>query len=241
MKLLWENRFDNFDLTRTSPLYYIGAFVKEKEDVLNCYFFGIDLGITEISFDIQSGNVLSFGKEGNTDEYEERYVEKHSFYHFECDDFIFGDYRISHFGEWGFTCHKNNKLIWKKSFKGYLYTDMILNQGNVVFGTAGQGGHFYSVDIETGEIVFDFNTKGTSKFFKSNSHYYFCSTDKNSTQILNIDYAGNILKNIEVEGVYYNTYCPFNLCDDLLCVMTLKKKRKGNLELFTPILHCLQI
>ena len=32
-----------------------------------------------------------------------------------------------------------------------------------------------------------------------------------------------------------------DICEDLLCVMTLKKRRKGNLELFEPIFHCIQL
>ncbi len=239
MKLLWQNRFEDFDLEKTSPTYYSGAAV--KEDVLKCVFFDADLGITEMTFDIQNGHILTFGKNGNTEKYKESFTAKHAPYHLECDDFIFGDYTISHFGEWGYMCHKNGRLLWKKSLKGYLYTDMILNQGNIVFGTGGQGGHFYSVNIDTGETVFDFNTLGTSKFFEVNNNYYFCSAEKNRTQILKIDYFGNILENIEAEGLYYDSYCLFDLCDDLLCIMTLKKKRKGNSELFFPILHCIQV
>ena len=239
MKLLWQNKFEDFNLIRTSPLYYKGAAV--KEDVLNCYFFGVDLGITELSFDVQNGQILAWGKNGNVKAYKESYGVKHAPYHFERDDFVFGDYTISHSGEWGSVCHKNNQQLWKRSLKGYLYTDMIQNQGNVTFGTSGQGGHFYSVNIDTGETVFDFNTKGTSKFFDVNGNFYFCSTDQKTTQILKIDYNGTILETIEVEGKYYDGECLFDLCDDLLCVMTLKKSRKEKRELFSPILHCIQV
>jgi outer membrane protein assembly factor BamB len=240
MKLLWQNKFEDFDLTKTSPLYYKGAAEKE-ECVLNCFFFGCGLGITEMSFDAQNGQILTFGKDGNTDEYKEKHTVKHTPHHFECDDFIFGEYTISHHGEWGYACKKNDQLLWKKSLKGYLYTEIVLNQGNIVFGTSGQGGHFYSLNIDTGEIVFDFNTKGTSKFFDVNNNYYFCSTNGKNTQILKIDYNGNILENIEVEGLYYDYECLFSLCTDLLCVMTLKKKRKGNMEFFSPIFYCVQL
>ena len=239
MKRLWQNKFENLDLVRTSPLYYRGAAV--KKDNLNCFFFYAWLGITEISFDINNGQILAFGKNGDVKAYQESYGSKHDPYHFERDDFVFGDYIISHSGEWGYACHKNNQLLWKKSFRGYLYTDMIWNQGNIVFGTSGQGGHFYCVNIDTGETVFDFNTKGTSKFFDINGNYYFCVADRKSTQLLKIDYSGNVLENIEVEGTYYDGECLFDLCDDLLCVMTLKKSKKENLERFNPILHCVQV
>lgn len=240
MKILWKNRFEGFELTRTSPLYYRCA-VERDNHVLNCYSFDIGLGITEASFSIQNGQLLSWGTDGNTKEYKEKYQKEYVPYHLECDDFVFGEYTISHHGQWGYMCKKNGELLWKKSLKGYLYTDMFLNQNNIVFGTSGQGGHFYSLDIDTGEIVFDFNTKGTSVFFNINNSFYFCSTDSKSTQILRIDYSGNILENIELEGVYYEGYSLFNLCEDVLCIITLKKKKKDNMELFSPIFYCIQI
>ncbi len=238
MKLLWQNKFDDFDLVRTSPLYY-RATVEKEESVLNCYFFDRDVGIKSASFDTQNGQILAYNKD--TKIKKKQHADNYDPYHLSCDDFAFGEYTISHHGEWGYACKKNDQLLWKKSLKGYLYTDIVLKQGNIIFGTSGQGGHFYSLNIDTGEVVFDFNTRGTSVYFDVNQNYYFCSTDKKNTRILRIDYDGNILENIEAEGIYYDGYCLFDLCKDLLCIMTLNKKRKGNIELFTPIFHCVQL
>ena len=238
MKLLWENKFDGFDLVRTSPLYYIGM-VEQEKDTLNCWFFDRSVGMKLVSFDAQNGQIIDYRKDGKINK--KSSTEKHNSHDLTLDDFIFGEYTISHYGEWGYMCKKNGQLLWKKSLKGYLYTEIVLNQDNIVFGTAGQGGHFYSLNIDTGDIIFDFNTKGTSKYFDANNSYYFCSVDNKSTQIFRIDYNGKILENIEVDGVYHEGYCMFDLCENLLCVMTLKKKRKGNVELFSPIFHCIQL
>ncbi len=240
MKRLWQNKFDGFDLVRTSPLYYRGI-VEQEECTLNCCFFDRGVGIKLVSFDTQNGQILTYSKDGKIKKKSSTEKEKCNSRDLSLDDFVFGEYTISHYGEWGYVCKKNEQLLWKKSLKGYLYTDIVLNQNNIVFGTSGQGGHFYSLNIDTGEIVFDFNTKGTSKFFDINNSYYFCYVDNKNTQILRIDYNGNILEKIEVEGVYYEGYSMFDLCEDLLCVMTLKKKRKGNSELFSPIFHCVQL
>lgn len=240
MKLLWQNKFEDFDLIRTSPLYYRCSVARDHQ-ALNCYFFDNGLGITEMSFHIQDGQFLTWGTAGNTKEHKANYGKEHIPYHLECDDFVFGDYTISHYGQWGYVCRKNDTVLWKKSLKGYLYTDMILIQNNIVFGTSGQGGHFYSLNIDTGEIVFDFNTKGTSSFYQVHNSFYFCSAGNRSTQIYRIDYSGNVLEVIEVEGVYYDGYSLFDRCDDLLCMITLKKIRKGTIELFSPIFHCIQI
>ena len=238
MKLLWQNKFDGFDLVRTSPSYYIGMVEREK-DTLNCWFFDRSVGMKLVSFDAQNGQIIDYRKDGKINK--KSSTEKHNSHNLTLDDFIFGEYTISHYGEWGYMCKKNGQLLWKKSLKGYLYTEIVLNQDNIVFGTAGQGGHFYSLNIDTGDIIFDFNTKGTSKYFDANNSYYFCSVDNRNTQIFRIDYNGKILENIEVDGVYHEGYCMFDLCENLLCVMTLKKKRKGNIELFLPIFHCIQL
>ena len=238
MRLLWQNKFDGFDLVRTSPLYYIGMVEREK-DTLNCWFFDRGAGMKLVSFDAQNGQIIDYRKDGKINK--KSSTEKHNSHDLTLDDFIFGEYTISHYGEWGYMCKKNGQLLWKKSLKGYLYTEIVLNQDNIVFGTAGQGGHFYSLNIDTGDIIFDFNTKGTSKYFDANNSYYFCSVDNRSTQIFRIDHNGKILENIEVDGVYHEGYCMFDLCENLLCVMTLKKKRKGNIELFSPIFHCIQL
>ena len=238
MKLLWQNKFDGFDLVKTSPLYYIGMVEREK-DTLNCWFFDRGVGMKLVSFDAQNGQIIDYRKDGKINK--KSSTEKHNSHDLTLDDFIFGEYTISHYGEWGYMSKKNGQLLWKKSLKGYLYTEIVLNQNNIVFGTAGQGGHFYSLNIDTGDIIFDFNTKGTSKYFDANNSYYFCSVDNRSTQIFRIDHNGKILENIEVDGVYHEGYCMFDLCENLLCVMTLKKKRKGNIELFSPIFHRIQL
>ena len=97
------------------------------------------------------------------------------------------------------------------------------------------------MNIDTGDIVFDFNTKGTSVFYEVDNSFYFCSTDNKSTQVLRIDYSGNILEKIEIEGTYYDCYSLFSLCEDVLCVITLKKTRKDKIEWFSPIFSCIQL
>lgn len=97
--------------------------------------------------------------------------------HLLYDCFVFGDYTISHHGQFGFVCNKGNTQIWKISCQGYLYTDMILYKDTVLFGTAGLGGHFYAVKLSTGEVVCDINTHGTTQFVLFNSCFYLPSRD----------------------------------------------------------------
>ena len=58
MKLLWQNRFEGFDLVRTSPLYY-QATVEKTKDAIMCNFCGVDVGVKSVSFDVINGQLLA--------------------------------------------------------------------------------------------------------------------------------------------------------------------------------------
>ncbi|MBQ7321530.1 MAG: hypothetical protein IJW99_05490 [Clostridia bacterium] len=103
MKLLWQNKFDGFDLARTSPLYD-RATVKKEKGVLNCCFFDFDIGIKSASFDTQNGQILAYNQD--TKIKKKQYADNYDPYHLSCDDFVFGEYTISHHGEWSYACKK---------------------------------------------------------------------------------------------------------------------------------------
>ena len=236
MKILWKSELD---IVKTAPSYFLGAFVHEDQ-TLNYYFFSSIMEISDISLNIENGALLHIQKNGtdaiqeNVRQYSTRKLPEHYCF----DDFIFDNYRIAHHGEWGYVCFKNQKPIWKKSLKGYLYTDIIKNNNHIVFGTSGYGGHFYAIDIDTGEIIFDFNTKGTSSFFCANDSYYFCSKEKKTTKLYRIDFEGRILDMIEIDGVYHDYACPMMLKDNRFCVVTLVEKKK---DVFVPIITCVAL
>ena len=58
-----ENKFDNFDLVRTSPLYYIGMAERE-ESTLNFWFFDRSVGMKLVSFDPQNGQIIAYKNDG---------------------------------------------------------------------------------------------------------------------------------------------------------------------------------
>ncbi len=232
MKRIWQKRL--LSLTRTSPTYYQGTIVKENQN-LKYYFFSSLADWSEIILDSETGEQIGC----KTDlaavlENERIYSTRKPPEHYVCDDFVFNEYIISHHGEWGYVCTKNNRVLWERALKGYLYTDIIKNNDKIAFGTSGYGGHFYSLNIDSGEIIFDFNTKGTSTFFCENDSFYFASRNKKSTDIYRIDFDGNVLDTVELEGIYYDTYCPISMCDQSMYIVTLVEGKEGNL---TPILN----
>ena len=155
MKLLWNTELN---ILKTSPIYYSGEIVHNSEYVVYHFTNGfIELADVKLSLD---GDYLS-SKLFSPNDIRSKSSQRQDPSHYTYDSFSFGEYTVSHKGEWGYQCHKNGQLLWTKSLKGYLYTDIVLIGENIVFGTSGYGGHFYSLNLENGNVVFDFNTKGT--------------------------------------------------------------------------------
>ena len=236
MKLIWKTVLPFF--TDTDALKCTGALIKENQCLKYYFFRTFSTKLSSMTFDILNGEVIECDENINKNlENEELYGKRKPPKHYSEDDFVFDEYRIAHMGEWGYICTKNNEVLWKKSLRGYLYTDIIKVGDRIVFGTDGYGGHFYSLDINSGEIIFDFNTKGTSSFLQANNSFYFSLNKRKSSEVYRIDYDGNILDSIELEGVRNDYSYPLALCDQSIYAVTLIKKVKGTYEEFTPVVN----
>ncbi len=237
MKQIWKTVLPFLAVNDVTSSFR-GALVKEGERLKYYLFYGNTAGVSSITFDSQSGEEVSCdGSVTDTLKNQELYAIRKPPKHYSEDDFVFSEYRIAHMGEWGYVCTKNDEVLWKKSLRGYLYTDIIRNGNRIVFGTAGQGGHFYSLDINTGEIVFDFNTKGTCAFLQANDSFYFSVDKKKSTDIYRIDYDGNMLETLEIEGIADDYDFPLTLWDQSIYVVSALEKKKEGRPIFTPVVN----
>ena len=95
--------------------------------------------------------------------------------HLEEDDFHFDNYRISHYGPWGYRCFRNDILQWEFRGYAYLYTDIVRYRNCICFGTGGQGGYFYVIDLHTGETKIALRTGGTKSFIIEDHRCYVLS------------------------------------------------------------------
>lgn len=59
-------------------------------------------------------------------------------------------------------CIENRSQIWQIRHRGFLFTDFIERNGCVIFGTDGWGGGLYSIELNTGNVLCDLNTGGTT-------------------------------------------------------------------------------
>ena len=233
MKKIWTKSLPSIYNT-----WFHGALLQENNYLKYYFFYPSNISpISDITFDIDSGEIINCNQ--NIDDVQKN-KECHNTRkppkHYSEDDFVFGEYRITHRGEWGYACLKNDKLLWKKSLRGYLYTDIVKNGNRLIFGTAGMGGHFYSLDINSGEIIFDFNTKGTCNFLQINNNIYFAMSKKKNTIIYRIDYDGNVLESLELEGSR-DDYDPIALWDKSIYIVTQSPKKDVDWETYYPIVH----
>lgn len=85
--------------------------------------------------------------------------------HLSIDPFLFDRFLIEHKGAYGFVCRDavTKEKLWTLTAQGYLYTDMVRIGDRVLFGTAEHGGFVYCIDLPTGKIAYQINTRGTAK------------------------------------------------------------------------------
>lgn len=114
-------------------------------------------------------------------------TQRRSEKHLTDDDFLFGDYRISHKGSWGYACYCSDQKVWEFQGKGYLYTEMHVQNDVLYFGTGGQGGYFYALKLSDGTPLLQVKTGGTERIVQHGTHHYFLARDQRKSQLLRAD------------------------------------------------------
>ncbi|WP_300674595.1 PQQ-binding-like beta-propeller repeat protein [Soonwooa sp.] len=76
-----------------------------------------------------------------------------------------------------------HKLVWTTKLKGYLYTEIEQKDKLIFFGTAGNGGAFYCIDIENGDVLTEYNNGDASNYAWSNNNIIIRDKKGNLTEI----------------------------------------------------------
>lgn len=84
----------------------------------------------------------------------------------ETKTYTFGDYQVHMISAFTMECRLNatNTVVWKLRLSAYLYTEIEEKNGKLYFGTAAKGGYFYSISLQDGKIIFEYNTGGTTNY-----------------------------------------------------------------------------
>lgn len=150
--------------------------------------------------------------------------------------FMLGDYRIDYNGGHTLTCTRDGEPLWHFKIQAYLYTSITQCGSLILFGTSGNGGHFYILRLETGEVVTDIRTGGTIHFAQADGRCYVL-TDAPKAKLLQLDVAaGRILEELPLPGK--SADCSLRLMDGQVHAITYQFK-SGRLT--GAMWHCVDV
>jgi len=121
-------------------------------------------------------------------------------YYYEEADFVYNEYTISHKGFCGYICKKNGIQQWYFRGQAYLYTEIYFWENRIIFGTSGNGGYLYILDLNTGKPVAAVKTGGTENFILRDNRCFVLSNEK-TAQLLCLDLAdGSVISKCNLPG-----------------------------------------
>ena len=220
--LISETQYD-FRKTLNLPNHWLHVSLNSNNYILFDSESGFNINTKKIIYNLDSTLKAQYNQKFGNE------------YHLTDDTFSFEEYIISHKGDYGLICHMHNKKVWEFTCKGYLYTDISKHSNLLTFGTAGRGGHLYGIDIHTGSLIFDIDTKGTSKFFYNKGFFYFYYCNNNG-KIMKMDCNGLIINELPLGGKVTHK-CPLALIDDKIFSFSLNKYQNSN----CPVISCYNI
>lgn len=150
---------------------------------------GINLKNNEFSYDIPAQLRTAYAQHKCP---EKHYVE---------DSHHLGEYTIHHKGNCGYICKRENSKLWEFTGRAYLYTDMMRWKDRLFFGTGGNGGFFYVLDMHNGLPLAAIKTGGTRCFVHVDNLCYILKNEKNA-QLLCIDLSdGRTVSYCDLPGI----------------------------------------
>ncbi|WP_253685670.1 MULTISPECIES: hypothetical protein [unclassified Treponema] len=98
----------------------------------------------------------------------------------------FGEYEIYMFSKSIMACRniKSKEIVWKLKLGSYLYTEVKEEKSILYFGTAGNGGKFFAVNMHDGSLLYSYKTGGTENFIQY-KNYILLADIKNKPILLN--------------------------------------------------------
>ena len=158
-------------------------------------------------------------------------------HHLTDDSFCFGDRIISHRGAFGYRCTKvgSRNKIWDITLNGYLYRDVVFfaKTNSVLFCTAGHRGSVYSVDIESGRMLFEVKTGGTKDIVIVEEALY-CYRLGKAGRLLEVNLnTGVVTKEYYLHEI--DIHSPLQIVHDSILLAVSRKRIKGHRQI--PIIY----
>jgi hypothetical protein len=122
-------------------------------------------------------------------------------HHKDEEIYHYGGYTISHKSQWSYVCKKAGEAVWKFNGYAWRYTTMEQYGDNIYFGTAGQGGYFYLLNLHTGQPLLKLKTGGTVHIYARRDNRLYLLQQEKKVSLVCIDLSdGTILERLELPG-----------------------------------------
>lgn len=115
------------------------------------------------------------------------------------------------------------KVNWKVKIKGYLYTDILLKNNCLTFGTAGKGGAFYCIELDSGNILTEYSNSDSSQFEWKNDSIILRDIKGNLVQLN--PYSNKVLNELKLKDKLF--YAPILVDKD--CIYATVHSKKQNI------------
>ena len=119
----------------------------------------------------------------------------------DAEIYYFEDYTISHTSQWSYVCKKAGEAVWKFKSYAWRYTTIEQFGENIYFGTAGQGGYFYLLNLHTGKPLLKLKTGGTVNMYARRDNKLYLLQQEKRAYLVCVDLEdGTILERLELPG-----------------------------------------
>lgn len=114
------------------------------------------------------------------------------------------------------------KNIWKVKIRGFIYTDIELKNNCVLFGTAGKGGAFYCIKLDTGQVLTEHINSDSSNYEWQNN-FVILKDKKGNIQQIN-PFTGEVFQTLVLKDKLF--YAP--ILADKQYIYTTAYNKKSN-------------
>lgn len=117
----------------------------------------------------------------------------------------------------------SGETVWTLRLTAYLYTEIEEKNGVLFFGTAGKGGRFYGVRLDSGKVLCNIDTGGTTCYAWSDDRVFMKARRGN---LMAVDPFGGTVKHLMKRQHKLCDNSPVSICGDRLYTMLTHPKKE---------------
>lgn len=144
--------------------------------------------------------------------------------------YYFGEYTVSHRSEWTLVCRRSGTEVWRFRSYAWRYTDIERWGDNIYFGTAGQGGYFYLLNLHAGAPLLKLKTGGSVHIYARRDNRLYLLQQEKHAWLVCVDLEdGRILDRLALPGTACQ-HSPVKLIGSTVHCVTFEYNQQGAVQ-----------